>query len=558
MSTSTDLEETVPLAEGPPQNRARKIHAGRAISVVFLVGVASRLFSIVSQVLTAAAYGTGTAMDAFTLALVVPTTISLILATAVGAAFIPVFVEYRENHGEDAALRLFWIAATLGTLVGAALTAALIVGSPLLVTLFGTQMSASTSALAVVLLRFLMPIILLQGLTALVGAILNSYGRFAAAALAPAAITFSRIAFLIFLARPWGIYALEWSTILGYMLNLLVLIIALLRLGLPFRLAFHWRHPGIRQIAILASPALIAALLVNGNALIDQFMASFLPPGSLSSMGYALRLVDIPSQLFYLTLSTVLLPIFSLQAARKEVTQLRGTFSQTVIFTAITLLPASALLGALSYPVVEVFYQHGSFDAHATDVVSGAISFLAPMVFLITWSFVNARMCNALQDNRALRNVALLALVANAVLDYVLMQIWGVAGITFSTTLTYLVGQVVLLLIINKRLGGLDLPHLALSFGKAALAAGLMWLALALLRGLPPLAHLTPLLQIALLGVFGVLLYIPLLWLLRLPELALLWAMIRSRLPFLRPPPAASAALVGGEEAPGEPGGGAV
>src|ERR1051326_8944007 len=149
MDTSTDLEETAPLAEEPPKQRGKAIRTGRAISVVFTVNVTARLVSILSQALTAAAFGTSMAMDAFTLALVVPITISQILATAVGAAFIPVFVGYRENKGEDAAVRLFWAAGTLGTVLGLIITAGLIAGSPLLITLFGSSMDASTRELAV-------------------------------------------------------------------------------------------------------------------------------------------------------------------------------------------------------------------------------------------------------------------------------------------------------------------------------------------------------------------------------------------------------------------------
>jgi putative peptidoglycan lipid II flippase len=529
MDTSTDLEESVPLAEEPVKERGKAIHTGRAVSVVFILNTVGRLFSIVSQVLTASAYGTSTAMDAFTVALVAPTTISLILTTAIGAAFIPVFVDYRENKGEEAALRLFWVATTLGMLLGAIITGILIAGAPLLVTLFGSQMSASTSALAVVLLRFLLPIILMQWLGTLLQSILNSYGRFAATALSSTAITFSRIAFLLVLVKAWGIYALEWSTLLGYALNLLILILAFMRLGMPFHFSFNWHHSGLRQIVALASPAFIAALLVTGNSLVDQFMASLLPPGSLASLGYALRLVDVPSQLFYVTLSMVLLPVFSLQAARREVTLLRDTFSRSVIFTAIALLPASALFGALARPVVQVFYQYGSFDARDTDIVSNAIMFLAPMVFLITWSFVNARMCNALQNNRALQNVAILSLVANAALDYVLMQIWGIAGITFSTTLTYLVGQIVLVLIVKRRLPELDLRHLGIQLCKVVLASAVVWVVCALLVNLPVVEHLAPLLQACLLGALGLLLALPLLWVLRIPEMSLLWSMVRSR-----------------------------
>lgn len=530
MGISTNLEETIPLAEEPPERRGKAIRTGRAISVVFFVTLAARLLSIASQVLTAAAFGVGRDMDAFTLASIVPTIIAGILSVAVGAALIPVFVDYRENKGETESTRLLWIAITLGTAIALAVTLLLIAGAPLLVALFGKQMNAPTQSLALALLRFLMPTLLLQALVILLGAVLNAYGRFAVPAVAPVTVTLSTIGFLVF-ARSWGIYALLWATIVGYVLNLLILIVSYLRLGLRFRLAFDWRHPGIRRIAALSTPALIAALLVNGNNLIDQFMASLLPPGSLASLSYAIKLVDTPSQFFYTALATALLPVFSLQVARREFALLSTTFRQVVIFAAILLLPAGALLGVLARPVVEVFYHHGNFSAHATDVVSAGVMFLAPGIFLVTYSFVNARMYNALQDNRTLRNVAVLSLVLNAVLDYGLMQIWGVAGITLSTTATYMLVLLVLISILNKKVQGLNLPQLGMSFGKAVLAAALLWLVLALLGNVPALAGLAPVLQVCVLSAVGVLLYAALLWALRVPELGLLWGMVRSRLP---------------------------
>lgn len=533
MSTSTNLKEVTPPIDGAPKSQVTVIHAGRAIAVVFYVTVAARLLSIVSQVLTASAFGDGRAMDAYTVALIVPNTISGILTTAVGAALIPVFMDYRENKGEAESMRLLWVAVTLGTLVALVVTVALVAGAPMVVTVFARQMDAPTQTLAVILLRFLMPVLLLQVLVTLVGSVLNAYGRFAVPALAPVTIPLSTIAFLLF-ARSWGIYALGWATIVGYSLNFLLLVVAYRRMGLRFHFDFSWRHPGIQRIAALSTPALIGALLVSGNNLVDQFMASLLPPGNIASLSYAIKLVETPSQLFYSSLSTALLPIFALQVARREFSLLTTTFRQAVIFSAIILLPAGALLSSLSRPVVEIFYHHGNFSAQATDVVTSAVMFLAPNIFILTYGFINGRMYNALQDNRTLRNVAVLSLVLNAVFDYLLMQIWGVAGIAFSTTLTYLIGALTLLLILNKRLQGLRLPQLGLSLGKTAVAAVFLWLTCALLAMLPQVAALPFPVQIVLLSAAGLVIYAALLLALRVPEVSLLWAILCSRLPWSR------------------------
>jgi putative peptidoglycan lipid II flippase len=188
----------------------------------------------------------------------------------------------------------------------------------------------------------------------------------------------------------------------------------------------------------------------------------------------------------------------------------------------------------LSRAAVEIFYHHGNFSAQATDLVASAVMFLAPNIFIMTYGFINGRIYNALQDNRTLRNVAVLSLVLNAVLDYLLMQIWGVAGIAFATTLTYLIGALTLLLILNKRLQGLRLPQLGLSLGKTAVAATFLWLTCALLARLPQVAALPLLVQIALLSAAGLVIYAALLLALRVPEVSELWAILCGRLPWGR------------------------
>ena len=533
MSTPTDLAENPP-AGGTAPSKSATIRTGRAISLVFFLGVGVRLFTLVSQALIAAIFGTSREMDAYTLALIVPTTIANVLSVAVGAAIIPIFIDYRENRNDTEARRLLWAVTTLGTLIALAVTSVMMAAAPWLIDLFASHVDAQTQALAATLLRFLGAIILLQGLITLFGALLNAYDRFVASSLLPAATAISIVTFLLLFHQAWGIYALAWGTLAGYALNLLLLIVACLRIGLRFRPVFDWSHPGVRRIAIIATPALMGSMLVNVNILVDQFMAGFLPAGSISSLNYAVKLVDTPSQFFYSALYTALLPVFSLHAARRDFASLRATFRQTVTLSALLLLPLGALLGVLAQPIVELLYQHGKFTGASTALVAGAMALLAPSMFFVTYAFINARAYQALQDNWTLRNVAILSLLLNGALDFLFMQFWGVAGIAFSTTLTYMLTAVVLLLILDRKLQGLQLAQIAIVVGKAACASGLIWLLCALLERLLPIVQRYPLLQIIALSMLGLVIYPALLWVLRVRELTDLWAMIRSRLPIGR------------------------
>ena len=536
MSTSADLEAKQKAAVGPPQGKGAAIGTGRAISIVFFVSIAARLLTVVSQILTASVFGTSRLMDAYVLALIIPTTLAGVLSVAVGAAVIPIFIDYRENRGEEEALRILWSATWLGTLVALILTGAMIATAPLLITLFAHHEDATTQSLAITLLRFLMPIMLLQGLITLFGALLNAYGRFVASSLLPATNAIGIIAFLVVFSHSWGIYALGWGTLAGYALNLLLLMVFCLRARLPIRPAFDWRHPAIRRIAVIATPALLGSTLAHVNILVDQAMAALLPPGGVSGLNYAVKLVDTPTQFFYMALSTALLPVFAMQVARRELVPLRDTFRQVVIYAAIILLPAGVLLSVLARPVVEILYQRGKFNDGSTDVVAGAMLLLAPGMFFVTYAFINARVYQALQDNWTLCYVAVLSLVLNGALDYLLMQIWGVAGIAFSTTLTYLISAIALIFILDRKLRGLRLPQLGLSVGKVAGAAALMWLGCWFLGKVSLIDRIPLLAQICLIGAAGVLFYLLLLWGLRVREVRELWAMMRHRLPLRRLP----------------------
>jgi hypothetical protein len=92
----------------------------------------------------------------------------------------------------------------------------------------------------------------------------------------------------------------------------------------------------------------------------------------------------------------------------------------------------------------------------------------------------------------------------------------------------------VLIFILDRKLHGLRLPQLGLSVGKVAGAAALMWLGCWFLGEVSLIGHIPLLAQICLLGAAGVLIYLVLLWGLRVREVRDLWALLRQRLPLRR------------------------
>jgi putative peptidoglycan lipid II flippase len=94
-------------------------------AAAFIVGassLASRLLGLVRDRVLAGTFGAGASLDAYYAAFRLPDTVyNLLILGAISAGFIPVFTEYLETKGKDAAAKL---AGQVLTTVGACLAVA--------------------------------------------------------------------------------------------------------------------------------------------------------------------------------------------------------------------------------------------------------------------------------------------------------------------------------------------------------------------------------------------------------------------------------------------------
>ncbi|MGB1685822.1 MAG: murein biosynthesis integral membrane protein MurJ, partial [Pseudomonadales bacterium] len=170
----------------------------KSSAVVSLMTMISRVFGLARDMVIAYFFGAAAGADAFFLAFRIPNFFRRLFAEgAFSQAFVPVLTEYKTNrtHAEVKDL----VSRTAGTLglVLLGITILGVMGAELVISLFAPgfiyQDEAAKFALAVDMLRLTFPYLLLISLTALSGAILNTYGRFAVPAFTPVLLNLSLI-----------------------------------------------------------------------------------------------------------------------------------------------------------------------------------------------------------------------------------------------------------------------------------------------------------------------------------------------------------------------------
>ncbi|HSM79052.1 MAG TPA: lipid II flippase MurJ, partial [Bryobacteraceae bacterium] len=241
------------------------------------------------------------------------------------------------------------------------------------------------------------------------------------------------------------------------------------RRGMLF--GFRWEpgHPGVRRIGRLMIPSLLGLSVTQINITVSTILASFFAGGP-TYLFYGMRLIQFPLGIFGVALATAILPTLSAQAARGALDELRTTFGFGLRMILFIILPAMVGLILLRTPIVHLFFEHGTFTAH--DTAETALAVLCYAVGL--WAFGGVRIIVAafysMQDTKTPAISAAIAVGANLVFSLALMSFLGAAGLALATALAAMVNGGILIVLLNRRLGGVEWAKVGLSMGRAVLA----------------------------------------------------------------------------------------
>src|SRR5205814_3217441 len=140
------------------------------------------------------------------------------------------------------------------------------------------------------------------------------------------------------------------------LLQFVVQVPSLGRVGFRYRPVLHPSDPGLRQVMRLMAPATIGAAAVQVNVFINNNFASYLGNGPVSWLNVAFRFMQLPIGLFGVALGTVTLPLVSRHVARGDRAALRATVRQALDLVALFCLPAAAGLALMGAPVTGLIY----------------------------------------------------------------------------------------------------------------------------------------------------------------------------------------------------------
>ncbi|MBV8600081.1 MAG: murein biosynthesis integral membrane protein MurJ, partial [Candidatus Eremiobacteraeota bacterium] len=332
----------------------------RSTLIVMAATLGSSLLGFGREVVNAHYFGTHWELDTFLATATIPTIVFGLFNGALVSALVPTFSDYlARGHDEDA-----WrLASTILNGLAIVLVAAATLGwllAPYFVPLIAHGFPEPQMGVAIRMTRWMMPSIVATSLAGVVAAMLNAHHRFLAPALQGIAINVVTIAVTVLLFHQIGIYALVLGTALGLSMQLLVQLPSFFRLG-RYRFVIDLGHPGLGRMWTMLGPIVIGSAAGQLALFFDRFFASTLPPGYMSGMNYASKLVFFPQQIFAAAIATVLFPLLASQFAGSNRPGLRNSVVTGLRLVNFIMIPAIVGLVVLAYPITHVLFERGEF-----------------------------------------------------------------------------------------------------------------------------------------------------------------------------------------------------
>jgi len=443
----------------------------------------SRVSGLIRDMLFASLIGAGAgiAADAFYVAFRIPNFLRRIFGEgAFSQSFIPVFAEYKTKYTAaetrafvDHMTGILGVILFVVTLIG-------VLAAPILVMILapGFLDEPQKYGLTVQMLRITFPYLFFISLVAMAAGILNTYGKFGAAAFTPVLLNLSMIGAAVWLAPRLDepVLALAWGVFIAGVVQLLFQIPFLRGLKMLPRPRLHLRerHHGVARVFKLMLPAIFGVSVAQINLLVNTLLASFLVTGSVSWLYYSDRLMEFPLGVFGIALGTVILPSLARRHARNSREEFSHLLDWGLRWVCLIGIPASVALVILSEPLLATFFHFGAFGDN--DVRMSANALMAFSFGLLGFILIKvlAPGFYARQDTKTPMRIGVIALVVNILLSLLLFIPLKHVGLALAISLSAFVNAGLLFITLRRHDVYRPLPGWGSFLARVTAASGVM------------------------------------------------------------------------------------
>jgi putative peptidoglycan lipid II flippase len=292
--------------------------------------------------------------------------------------------------------------------------------------------------------------------------------------------------------------AVRWlavAVLVGGAVQVLSLLPSLRAAGFRFRAIFHVLTPQVRKMLWMTVPVAMGAAVLQVSVLLDKaiaFMLSVGPgrdafdllgrtipfpmaEGATQRLNWAQFMYQFPLGVFAIALATAIFPRLSEDAFDADRDRFRAVLRRGIEASLFIGLPASLGLVLVRYPAVRLLFERGEFTYHDTVLVARSTAIYSAAIWAFSLQQILNRAYYALHDTTTPLVLGIVNLALNLAIELPLL--WtplAESGMAAGTLVAFSLQAVVMVWMLDRKIGGVGLRQSLAPVGKMLLATAAM------------------------------------------------------------------------------------
>lgn len=446
------------------------IKQGALLTVVALF---LSIFSFAKETIFAAYFGVSEIADAYTTAIQIPEIIFSFVWEAIHAVVIPIYTEQLEKYGRRAGHN--FIRNTIG-LIGIFSVIVIVLCtsfSDLIIKLFSPGLNRTTHDMAVSLLRWIIPMMMFEGIIRICQAILNVQKEFVVPKILQSVRNIVSFIAIVLFAKKFGVYAAAVGMLTGMCIECLITYVKTCKYE-KLGIGFDFKNDSIIKAKKMALPIIISIGAMDINQIVDKIVASYLASGSIVALSYASKLSGIIRTLLIDSIITVVYPSYSRYSAKGESDNLKKIFATSLEYILLLCIPLIVGGSILRNEIIALVFERGAFDSTSTSLVARIFACYLCGIMFVSIRNIAIRLYTASYDTKTVTINTIVGVGLNIALNLILVQFMGVVGLALATTISMACVGIRLLYLVNKKLFSIRYGNVLVTALKTCLASILM------------------------------------------------------------------------------------
>jgi len=381
----------------------------------------------------------------------------VLVSGALSTTFIPFFVHYQKNgkhKGEIISSIINMVLIAVGAFI-----LILVVVMPILMPLIAPGFEPEKMKTLVFYSRILLigqlPFIVLGNFLT---AISQAKKSFLIPALAPIFYNLTIIIFIVLFAPSLKLMAPVYGVVGGAAVLFIIQIPVFYISKFEYKLAIS-NYKETWRFFRAALPRVITVIVAQVDATVDLSLSSLIGPGSYTIFYLAQRLQLLPVSVIGIAFGQASLPYLTDIYQDKKYEEFKKIITDSILNIFYFTIPAAAFLIIARTPLVRLFFGGDKFDWSATVMTAMTLSYFALSLPQHSIYYFLTRCYYAIFDTRTPFYISAISILLSAGLSIFFtlvlkMPVWAL-GLSFSITMT--VRVIILMVILNKKLGGSDI-----------------------------------------------------------------------------------------------------